>query len=99
MTAPKKVMDVPAFFQRQRLTADQTFPILLQPKATRLPASCQGAGHLMRQALFKVQFPGPIVGIGVTLAFHVPADRRGSGTAQKDRVAAAPLGTHGAAEP
>ena len=34
---PEQVMDVPAFLQRQRLTAHQTFPVLLQPKVTRTP--------------------------------------------------------------
>jgi len=94
--APKKVVDVPAFFERQRLTTDQTFPVLLQPKVACGPPSRQGAGHLMRQALFKVQLPGRIVGIRRSPDFHVSADWRVPGTDEKNGMKAAVLVPDGA---
>jgi hypothetical protein len=68
---PKKVVDVPTLGQRQRLTADQTFAVLLQPKVTCRPPARQGAGHLSCQALLKIQLPGRIVRIRRPLDLHM----------------------------
>src|SRR5260370_1336825 len=92
-------MDMPPPFQRQRLTADRTFPVLLQPKIPRRPTPLQGVGHLCGQTLFKIEFPARIVGIRGASDFHVTANGRGPGPNEQDGVMTALLIQYRAPEP
>ena len=46
----KKMMDMPFLFQMERLAADQTLRLLLDPKIRGIAAALSGAGHLSQSA-------------------------------------------------
>src|SRR5439155_20624849 len=63
---PLPMVHVPTIFQRQRLTAHPTQPLLLQPKVTHRPTTRQRFLHLVTETLLEVRLPRRIVGVRVT---------------------------------
>lgn len=89
VASPAKVMDMPAFFQRQHLPAHRATAVLLTPKVSRPSLSRQGVGHATRQALLKVQFPFRVVRVRFTLNLYVTANVNVTGLHQLHRISAA----------
>ena len=57
------------------LVADRTETVLFLPQIKQLLPTLQVLGHFQGEALFKVDFPGRIVGVGCCFDFGVPYDR------------------------
>ena len=73
------MVTVPAGDFGDLLVTDGTESVLFIPQVQEPSLAFQPGGHLHVEAIFKIRFPGRVVGIGVCLDFRVPlnADRRG----------------------
>ncbi len=64
------------------LLTDRTDAVLFFPKMEQLAALPEIIDHFDAEAFFKIEFPGRIVGVGLSFDFGVTADRRVDGLVQ-----------------
>lgn len=54
------------------LVADWTNPVLLLPQVKQLPSTLEVLFHFQAETLFKVNFPGRVIGVRCPFDFDVP---------------------------
>ena len=71
---PYQVMVVPACEVGDLLLADRTDSFLFFPEGNQLVFPLEVLCHLDTEAVFKVRFPGRVVGVGRSFDFHMALD-------------------------